>query len=190
MWVIALRVEPVNVSIRRALAGAFVVASVTATIVAGPVAAYSPPTSDYGNTVTCNYKALGNGPSYNFRLKKFVVTAPVLYAKKGHQTVGWRFVVTRSTTDPWEVTYRSPIQKATATTTTAAAFTTKSVGVTLPDVENISQVQYHVTLKLLWYRANGSVKSQTSYLMPYMISHSKFDDDWANDCRGGFYQGP
>ena len=72
----------------------------------------------------------------------------------------------------------------------AAAFTTKSVEVAIPNVENVAAVEYHVTLKLYWYKANGTVQSQTSYLMPYIISHTRFDDDWETSCQAGFYQGP
>lgn len=181
---------------KRVSQSALLLALVAAMFGAGPAAATAatPPTSDYGNTVVCRYKAPGNGPSFNFRLKKLVVTAPVVYAHSGTQTVGWRFVVTRSKSwggDPWKVTYRSPVQKRKATMATAAAFDAKEVGVAIPDVENVVSVQYHVTLKLFWYRANGSVQSQTSYLMPYMIQHTRFDDgEWGNHCAAGFYQGP
>jgi hypothetical protein len=164
-----------------------------AAIGVSPVAAATPPTSDYGNTATCRYRAPGDGPSYNFRIKKIVVTPPQLYAKSGTQKVGWRFVVTRSTSsgaDPWTVTYRSPTEKASATTSQPASFTTESVDVQIPNVENVTTVRYHVTLKLFWYRANGTVQSQTTYVMPYIISHTKFDDDWDTFCQAGFYQGP
>jgi hypothetical protein len=183
----------VNLSIRKT-GSAAVIALALASIMVGPVAASTPPTSDYGNTVTCRYTAPGDGPSFNFKLRKFVVTAPVLYAKHGTQTVGWRFVVTRSMNNengPYDQTYKSPVQKASATESSAAAFSTMKVGVNLPDVENLTQVSYHVTLKLFWYRANGSVQSRVSYLMPYMVQWTKFDDGyWDNDCPGGFYQGP
>jgi hypothetical protein len=170
------------------------VLSIAATsLVASPVAASTPPPSDYGNTATCRYTAPGNGPSYNFRIKKIVVTAPTLYAKNGTQTVGWRFVVARSKSygdDPWKITYRSPVEKATATTSQAAPFTTKSVDVAIPDVQNVGSVQYHATLKLYWYRPDGSVQSKTSYSMPYMGMHSRFDDDYETNCPAGYYQGP
>jgi len=164
--------------------------------VAGPAAAATtPPMSDYGNTVECRYRAGGHGPAYDFKLKRLVVTAPVVYAQKPTQTVGWRFVVTRAEwwgTDPWKVTYRSPIQKGTATTTKAAAFTTKTVDVQLPNVENTRALYYHVTLKLFWYRADGSVQSKTSYLMPWMkwIQNGHYYSDYDDVCQGGFYEGP
>lgn len=177
----------------RATGSATVVALVLASLVAGPAAAATPPTSDYGNTATCKYQAPGNGPALEWRITKIVVTPPVLHAKSGTQKVGWRFVVTRSKSsgaDPWKVTYRSPIQQASATTSHAAPFTTKSVEVAIPNVESVAAVEYHVTLKLYWYKANGTVESQTSYLMPYVISHTGFDDDWDTSCQAGFYQGP
>ena len=135
------------------------------------------------------------GPAYDWRLNKFVVAPPVVYGNKSPQTVGWRFVVTRATNwggDPWKVTYRSPIQKASATTTQAAAFTSKSVDVAIPNVDNVTSVWYHVTLKLYWYRSNGTVASQTTYLMPWMkwVQNGHYYGDYDQICQAGFYEGP
>ena len=164
-------------------------------VIAGPVAAYAPPTSDYGNTAQCRYKAPGDGPAFNFRLKKLVVTAPVWYGTKSTpQMVGWRFIVTRSMNredGPWTETYRSPIQKRSATASTAADFTAQSVGVTIPDVENVQSVHYHVTLTLLRYRNDGTLKSKTTYLMPYYAWVENGDDGyWDGICPAGYYNGP
>src|SRR6476661_6109248 len=142
------------------------------TILAGPVAAATPPTSDYGNTVACRYTAPGNGPAYDFLLKRFVVTPPKLFAKSGTQKVGWRYFVTRTLgwgSGPTKVTYTSPIQKANATTSHAAAFTSQSVDVQLPNIGDTpyQSVSYTVTLKLFWYSSNGSIQSKTTYQMPY-----------------------
>jgi hypothetical protein len=164
---------------------------------AGPVAAATPPTSDYGNTVECRYRAPGTGPAYDFLLKKFVVTPPKLFAKSSTQKVGWRFSVTRTLgwgTGPTKVTYTSPIQKASATTSHAAAFTSQSVDVQLPNIGDTpyQSVSYTVTLKLFWYNANGTVQSKTVYQMPYMkwILNGHYYGDWDNECQGGFYEGP
>jgi hypothetical protein len=181
---------------KRLIQSAVVLAFVASVIVAGPVAAATAPTSDYGNTVNCRYRASGSGPAYDYVLKRLVVTPPVLYAVKGTQTVGWRFVVTRAEwwgSEPWKVTYRSPIQKRTATTTTAAAFTSKDVDVQLPNVENQRALVYQVTLKLYRYRADGSVASTTSYLMPWMKwvqNGHYYYGDYDDVCQGGFYVGP
>jgi hypothetical protein len=167
------------------------------TVLAGPAAAATAPTSDYGNTVECHYKAPGPGPAYNFLLKKFVVTAPKLYAESGTQKVGWRYSVTRTMgwgSGPTKVTYTSPIQKANATTTHAASFTAQSVDVQLPNIGDTpyQSVSYTVTLKLFWYSSNGSVQSKTTYQMPYMkwVLNGHYYGDWDNQCQGGFYEGP
>jgi hypothetical protein len=166
-------------------------------IAAGPAAAAAAtaPTSDYGNTVECRYKADGPGPAYDWVLKRLVVTPPVVYAQKATQTVGWRYVVTRAEwwgDSPWKVTYRSPTQKRSATTTVAAAFDSKAVDVRLPDVVNQRALVYHVTLTLYWYRADGSIKTQTSYLMPWMkwVQNGHYYGDYDDVCQGGFYEGP
>jgi hypothetical protein len=160
----------------------------------GPASAHSAPPSDYGNTVECRYKAPGNGPSYNFKLKKLAVTTPTLYADSGKHKVGWRFIVTRTMnfgSGPSKVTYRSPIQKATASTTEAADFSKMSVDVGLPNVENLTSVSYTVAMKLFQYKSDGSVKSKTTYQMPYMsIYENGTYSDYDNACTGGFYEGP
>ena len=180
---------------RRSLAAVSLVVVAGSTLLVSPVSAATPPTSDYGNTVKCYYRAPGSGPAYEFRLKSFTVTAPKVYAKSGTQKVGWKFFVTRSMNwggGPTKVTYTSPVQKASATTTTAAAFTAKSVDVALPAVENYTSVWYTVTLKLFWYAPDGSVQSKVVYQMPYMkwIENGKYWGDWDNICQAGFYQGP
>jgi hypothetical protein len=181
---------------RRAQATAVVLALASGAIVAGPAAAATSPTSDYGNTVECRYQAGGHGPAYDWRINKLVVTPPVVYANSGTQTVGWKFVVTRSKNDdngPWKITYRSPVQKASATTTHAAAFSSKSVEVAIPAMpENVTFIRYEVTLKLFWYGTDGSVQSQQSYLMPWMksITNGHYYGDYDNDCQAGFYEGP
>jgi len=180
---------------RRSASIALLLSVAGTAVIAGPVAAATPPTSDYGNTVECRYKAPGSGPAFNYRLKKLVVTAPVLYGKKSTpQVVGWRFIVTRSLNHdagPWTETYRSPIQKRSATATTAADFTTRSVGVVIPDVDNVSSVRYHVTLKLLRYRDDGSVKSRVTYLMPWMKWIENGEGNYyENMCLAGYYNGP
>src|SRR3954468_15203005 len=182
---------------KRLIQSAVVLALAASAFVAGPAAAATPapPASNYNNTVECRYRADGTGPAFDWRLKKLAVTAPVLYAKKSHQKVGWRFVVTRSmnsSAGPWDVTYRSPVQKASATTTQAANFGTMSVGVQIPKVDNVVSVWYHVTLKLYWYRTDGSVASRTSYLMPYLEfwQNGEYQHDWAHECTAGYYEGP
>ena len=174
---------------------AVLLAIVASSLIAGAAVAATPPKSDYGNTVECRYRADGPGPAYDWRLKRFVVTPPVVFANKAHQMVGWRFVVTRSVDsggEPWKVAYRSPIQKRMATSTTAADFGTKSVGVSIPKNHNPAGVLYHVTLKLFWYRASGEVQSRQSYVMPWMkwITNGHYYDDYDSICQAGFYEGP
>jgi hypothetical protein len=182
---------------RRVFSVALVLTVLSTALIAGPAAAATPPGSDYGNTVECRYKTKDTGPGYDYRLKRLVVTAPVLFGNKGStaQMVGWRFIVTRSmnyNSGPWNETYRSPIQKSTATATNSADFTAQSVGVTIPEVDNIISVQYRVTLKLLRYRNDGSLKSKVTYQMPYMkiYTNGQYNNDWASECVAGFYEGP
>jgi hypothetical protein len=161
--------------------------------VAGPASATTPP-PDYGSRVECRYRSNSPGPAYNWNLKRIKVAPPTMLAKSGTQKVGWRFVVQRSiSSGPWKVTYRSPIQKRTATTAVAADFTTKLVDVVVPKTEDGPRaVDYHVTLKMFWYRADGSVQSKVSYLMPtlHWITNGHDYGDYDDYCQGQFYAGP
>jgi hypothetical protein len=191
-----MRVIPNGTKVgRRPFAIALLLTMLATALIAGPAAAATPPTSDYGNTADCRYKAPGNGPAFDFRLKKLVVTGPVLYGTKTTPTmVGWRFIVTRSMngeSGPWMETYRSPIQKRSATSTTPADFDAMSVGVTVPNADNITQVHYHVALKLLRYRSDGSLKSKVTYLMPYYKwTENGHEGYWDAICPAGYYNGP
>ena len=82
-----------------------------------------------------------------------------------------------------------PGQRATATTTVAAAFTAKSVDVQLPPRAAV----YHVTLKLYRFRADGTVKSQASYLMPWMehFKNGRYPYNYYDTvCESVFSEGP
>lgn len=138
---------------------------------------------DYGSSVRCKYRTNSPGPAFTARLKTIVVQPPQIFAKSGHQTVGWRFVV-RRTIDGGEysfhkVTYRSPIRTARATTWRAASFDAMRVDVALPkNYEDLRNAYYQVVLRMLWYRSDGTVKSATSYLMPQYTVRVK-GDGWA-----------
>jgi len=137
-------------------------ALVAAAAMAGPAAAATP-AADYGSRVECRYHSNSPGPAYNWNLRRFKVAPPTMLAKSGTQKVGWRFVVRRSiSSGPWVVTYRSPIQKRTATTTVAADFTTKLVDVVI------------------------------SYPMPtlHWITNGHDYGDYDDYCQGQFYEGP
>ena len=135
---------------------AALVMSVATLSIAAPVSA-APALNNYGSTVTCRYQVT---------LKKLVVTPPTMYGKNGTQLVGWRFIVKRSL-DGWNTpfveTYRSPIQKRQATTSTPADFDTMRVGVNVPtSVDDQADVWYRVTLKIFRFAPDGSVASSAS----------------------------
>lgn len=173
---------------------ALLLAMVATVIVAAPATATTPP-PDYGSRVQCRYRADGPGPAHEWELRRFVVEPPVMHTNMDQQTVGWRFVVQRSLNGeygPWKVTYRSAIQKRTATASHAEPFDTKSVDVAVPDVENPRDVHYQVTLKMFRYRSDGSVKSSISYQMPLLkwYLNGNYYGDEERFCQANFYEGP
>lgn len=170
---------------------------------ASPVAAAASE-HGYGAEARCRYTATQSG-QYGWTealLKRIVVMPPTVFAKKaGGQQVGWRFIVRRSLdreAGPWKVSYRSRIQKAPATKTSAADFSKMGVEVSVPtNVEDQNDVWYRVTLKIFWYRADGSVDSSTTYLFTQyrMYVDGKDQGVWSLDdyCPGlalQFFDGP
>jgi hypothetical protein len=161
------------------------VIAILATMTAATTAFAASPSSNYGSSVACAYRTHSPGPTYTARLKTITVTPPRMFADSGQQTVGWRFMVRRTIEANHEreypshrVTYRSAIETAMATTTTAAAFEQMTVDVALPRDVDPRDIYYQVVIRMLRYRADGTVKSSVSYLMPEYTVRVK-GDGWA-----------
>jgi hypothetical protein len=102
-----------------------------------------------------------------------------------------RFIVERQNFNgpvspaPWKQTYKSPRQTAQASSTTAAAFTAMGVNVSLPgDGRGWSDVYYRVTLKLFWYRADGSTQQAVTHKMKYY--ENWIDGEYASSSKGDY----
>jgi hypothetical protein len=122
---------------------------------------------DYGAIANCRYKVTQGG-TFGWTealLKRIVVRPPTLPPMSTMASVGWRFQVLRSLdrgNTPYVVTYKSPIQRA----ATSAGFTPMRVNVKVPtDVEDPSHVWYRVRLRMLWYKADGSLFTSSWYTM-------------------------
>jgi hypothetical protein len=173
--------------------------AVVLAIGSAPVLAAS---GDRGAVVICNYKYLGDdSPYWGGILKRIDVKPPRLYAlNSSTATVGWRFIVERQNFSgpvhpaTWKQTYRSPIQTAQAASMTAASFTTMGVKVKLPalaDPEENSwnDVYYRVTLKLFWYRADGTIQQSVVHKMKHYENWRDGEYSWSDtgdySCPGG-----
>lgn len=134
----------------------------------------------HGVTAACKYGTIdGDDFAGHAKIKRILVTPPTMFAKSGHKKVGWRFEVNRTyLSDPAETTYQSSTRTAIATTTSPASFQQMNVGVVVPNIDEPSWLTYRVTIKLFWYRANGSVQSKTSFLMPSYNLH--YNGEWDN----------
>jgi hypothetical protein len=187
------------VSLIRSTVASIVALAVGLAIGSAPVLAAS---GDRGAVVICNYKYLGDDSIYwGGILKRIDVNPPRLYALNASTaTVAWRFIVERQRFDqsvspaPWKQTYKSPLQKAQASPTAAAPFTTMSVKVMLPalaDPENFTwnEVYYRVTLKLFWYRADGTIQQAVIHKMKHYENWIDGDYVWSDQgdysCPGG-----
>ena len=137
-------------------------------VVAGPAATGAAAgVLDYGAIANCRYKVTQAG-TFGWTealLKRIVVRPPTLPPMTTMASVGWRFLVLRSLdrgNTPYVVTYKSPIQRA----ATSAGFTSMRVNVNVPaDVEDPSHVWYQVRLRMLWYKADGSLFTSSWYTM-------------------------
>ncbi len=147
---------------------------ITALLIAATAMAVSPVNAapalqDHGSTVLCKYRTSSPpGQAWTALIKRIIVSPPQLFANGGKQTVGWRFAVRRTVYDgTWShaVSYRSPIQKAKATATSAADFNTMKVPVTLPANHHDVEIYYEVVIKTFRYRPDGSIKSSSSSLV-------------------------
>jgi hypothetical protein len=135
-----------------------VTAAVAVLIAVSPVMAAG---SDLGAKVKCRYTATqeGNNGWTEANLSRIDVKPPQMYSLSGTQRVGWRFAIERQVGGGDGVeTYRSPWQRATATRTQPAPFTTRGVNVKLPVGADLTTVRYLVLLGRIYYNADGTVE--------------------------------
>ncbi|MEP7361573.1 MAG: hypothetical protein ABI744_08340 [Chloroflexota bacterium] len=164
-------------SLIRSTVATIVVFAIGLAVGSAPVLAAS---GDRAAVVICNYKYLGDDSIYwGGILKRIDVSPPRLYAlNSSTANVGWRFIVERQRFDqqvspaPWKQTYKSTLQTAQASPTVAAPFATMTVKVRLPvltDPQEYSwnEVYYRVTLKLFWYRADGTTQQAVTHKMKH-----------------------
>ncbi len=112
----------------------------------------------------CSYLTTFQGPiSHKWGLNRIDVRPPRMRAISGVQTVGWRFIVQRTEghEGAWAVTYRSPIQKRTASASTNAAFSAMGVKVVVPEFAD--DLSYRVIVKMVWFGPNGSQQGSAKH---------------------------
>ena len=174
-------------------------------VITGTVTSVAPvmaATRDHGSTVACRYKTVPDDayPTYYWGgiLKRIDVTPPTMYSINGaNQSVAWRFTVERMRQDLYpappesRTTYTSPLERATASPDTRAEFTPTGVKVNLPvlsDPENYSwnDVYYSVTLKLYWFRHDGSVRKLVTVPITRYQHYEDGEYGWTEGaCAGG-----
>ncbi|MEP7380015.1 MAG: hypothetical protein ABI725_10700 [Chloroflexota bacterium] len=187
------------ISVIRSAVASIVAVAIGLAIGSAPVLAAS---ADRGALVICNYKYLGDDSIYwGGILKRIDVSPPRLYAlNSSTANVGWRFIVERQRFDqqvspaPWKQTYKSTLQTAQASPTVAAPFATMTVKVRLPvltDPQEYSwnEVYYRVTLKLFWYRADGTTQQAVTHKMKHYENWIDGEYVWSANgdysCPGG-----
>jgi hypothetical protein len=121
----------------------------------------------------CSYKRVSPSPggySYEAKLKWIDVRPPKVRAIAGSQEVGWQFMVERVrqvANDTWVLRYTSPIQRDVTNASTNADFTLRGINVVLntTSADEDPQYLYRVKVKMLWYRANGTIQGTATHLV-------------------------
>jgi hypothetical protein len=185
------------VSVIRSTVATIAALAIGLAIGSAPVLAAS---GDRGAVAICNYRYLGDdSPYWGGILKRIDVNPPRLYAlNSSTATVGWRFIVERQRFDQsftaWKQTYKSPLQTAQASSTTAAPLTTMGVRVKLPTLAadwegDWNDVYYRVTLKLFWNRADGTIQQAVVHKMKHyenvIDGEHAWNDNGDYSCPGG-----
>jgi hypothetical protein len=188
---------------RRSLTASLLLAVLVAIMAAGPAAAdaelghkgqvgahYMRDTYSDG-AAKCTYRTTFEGSgSHWWKLRRIDVRPPRVFAISGSQKVGWRFVIQRSEDQgPWQVAYRSPVQKATASVNTRAAFASMGSRVSVPPPS--SQFDNHhfirVVVKMIWYRADGSQRGSARHLVDFyreQLDGEVYAGDGEGACQG------
>ena len=92
------------------------------------------------------------------------VKPPVLFASSGTQTVGWRARVQArevASGQPWKTVFALPVEKASATTTHAAALHPQHTGDGIRSSDHIGD-DFRVLVDMIWYRTGGPVGGATT----------------------------
>ncbi len=116
----------------------------------------------------CSYVTTFQGPtSHRWGLKRIYVRPPRVRAISGSQTVGWRFIVQRmeGNEGSWATTYRSPIQKRTASVSARAPFSEMGVKVVVPEFAD--DLSYRVIVKMIWFRTDGSQQGSAKHKVDF-----------------------
>jgi hypothetical protein len=180
----------------RPLVAAVVPAVLLLATLAQPAAAVvSSAGGDRGAVGICTNRYLGHESRYwGGVLDRIGATPPTMYALNARTaTVGWRFSVARDL--PWndkgyQRTYLSPLQQAPASTD-PAAFTSMDVGVALPARHRgwtYDAVSYQITLRLFWYRADGSIQQKVTHTLVHYQTWGSDGYWWSQKggCQGGY----
>jgi hypothetical protein len=156
----------------------------------GQVGAHSLRDSANRGGALCTYRTLGEAHNvyWEGELRRIDVRPPRMRATAGTQAVGWRFIIRRHRDDGRSrVTYRSPIQKSTATRTQNASFSRMGVKVAAPTWFDDSWgrtvvFNYQVRVRMFWYRPDGTVQGRARHRVDYYDLSSGGSED--GSCPG------
>jgi len=153
----------------------------------GQVGAHSLSDTDANGGAKCSYVTTSQGETFhNWQLRRLDVRPPRMRAISGQQTVGWRFIVDRSTDDegPWTTTFRSRIQKRTTSTSSNAAFSTMGVKVNVPSTDDF---YYRIRVKMFWFTPKGGHQGTSTHSIDFYRVQNDAGPVRPGDHRGVCY---
>jgi len=149
--------------------------------------------ADQSGGAVCRYKGIYPSPggySYEGKLKWIDVRPPKMKAISGTQEVGWRFKVERRSLaaqiSEWVVTYKSPIQRDTTSSSRNASFSMMGINVRVPSdgKDEDPSYQYRVKVNMFWYTGNGGVQGTSTHLVDW---YKDIFNNWPERYGGGTY---
>jgi len=147
--------------------------------------------ADYGSKAKLFYLERNTPDPHTAGLNRIRVTPPLVFGEFSGQQVGWRAIVHES--GPQQRVFRSALQTAFTASGEAPAFTSVDLPISQPAVFG----EYRITIKMIWYAADGSRERVTSHdmLSGYYYDNHHFlyhlhGDSFPYELQTTFVDGP
>lgn len=174
-----------------------VVAACLSLLVAAPVGAAGP-TGQWGSVGehrlratpgACRYVTTGSGETELMALRRIVVKAPVAFARSGSQMIGWRTRIQARLlgAGDWTTVIARPVQRASATTGTAAGFTAQTIGDGSAGYWlDFEGDEFRALVDIIWYRDGAPTGGATLRAKPMAVTYDGTPSGSSATCMLGF----
>ncbi len=122
-------------------------------------------------------------------LRRIAVKAPVVFARSGSQTIGWRTRIQARLlgAGDWTTVIARPVQKASATTGSAASFTAQTIGDGSAGYWlDLEGDEFRALVDIIWYRDGTPTGGATLRAKPMAVTYDGTPSGTSATCRLGF----